>query len=67
MNLDKICQLKYKIEYDWSDYFPIDDDDNDSLIPVYNLIFIFSAIGGIVFIIAILLSVFKGKFFETRR
>ncbi len=69
VNLNKTCRLKYKIEYDWSDYFPIDDFDDDSYssIPGYNIIFIFSAIGGIIFIIVTLFSVFKGNFFKTRR
>jgi len=61
VNLDssqQACRLKYNIEYDWSDSFPIDTNDESS-IPGYNLIFIFSAFVGIVFIIAQIRHKFK--------
>jgi len=61
VNLDsnqQACRLKYNIEYDWSDYLPIDTNDESS-IPGYNLMFIFSAFGGIAFIIAQIKHKFK--------
>jgi len=58
VNLDKTCQLKYRIEFDWNDYI-YDDTNDESFIPIYPHIFIVSVFAGIFCSVLILLCYLK--------